>query len=135
MGLIADPFDVKAIVKQVGEWDEGHVVDTLGPACNERASNWGYVKEYRRWFDLFVAETKGRAAKTGVDPLRDTTQPFVIELPYDVHPARFVRQVLGMFLAVQEAEHPTAVSRAARSRGQVGSPQTASERYPADRSC
>jgi hypothetical protein len=104
VGRVLDPFDLNSIVQQVAEWDEGHVVSTLCPGCNQRASDWGYVKEYRRWFELFVAETKAVAAKTGDDPLRGT-KPFEIELPYDVQPARFVRQVLGMFLAVQEAEH------------------------------
>ncbi len=51
-----------------------------------------------------MAEAEAVAAKTGVDPLRSTT-PFGIELPYDVQPARFVGQVLGMFLAVQQGEH------------------------------
>jgi hypothetical protein len=104
VGLVVDPFDLNSVVRQVAEWDEGHVVNTLDRACNARASDWGYVKEYRRWLELFVVGVKSVAAKTSVDPLRET-HPFEIELPYDVHPARFVRHVLAMFLAVQETEH------------------------------
>lgn len=104
IGLVVAPFDLNSIVRQVAEWDEGHVVTTLDRGCNQRASDWGYVGEYRRWFELLVAEAKAVAAKASVDPLRSTT-PFEIELPYDVHPARFVRQALGMFLAVQKTEH------------------------------
>jgi hypothetical protein len=103
VGLVVDPFDLNLVVRQVAEWDEGHVVSNLDRACNQRASDWGYIKEYRRWLELFIAEAKAVAAKTGADPLRHTN-PFEIELPYDVHPARFVRQVLAMFLAVQETE-------------------------------
>lgn len=104
VGLVADPFDLNSVVRQVAEWHDGHVVSTLDSTCNKRAGDWGYVKEYRRWFELFVAEAKAAAATTGTDPLRGT-KPFEIELSYDVHPGRFARQVLGMFLAVQATEH------------------------------
>src|SRR5438046_1262491 len=91
VGLLADPLDPKSIVRQVAEWREGHVVDTLDKRCNGRASNWGYVKEYRQWHELFVEHAKRIVAKTNKDPLRGD-QPFAIELPYDANPARFVRQ-------------------------------------------
>jgi hypothetical protein len=104
VGLIADPFDLESVVREVAEWDDGHVVGTLDSVCNQRASDWGYVAEYRRWFELFVARARAVTAKENTDPLRGT-QPFEIELPYDVHPARFVRHVLGMFLALQATEH------------------------------
>ena len=99
--LIEDPFDLQSVLRQVAEWDEGHVVRTLDGRCNGRASDWGYVKEYRQWHDVFkVAHVAGRA--TRVDPFRGA-HPFSIELPYDLMPARFVRQVVGMLLAVQES--------------------------------
>jgi hypothetical protein len=104
VGLTADPFDLESVVREVAEWDDGHVVGTLDSVCNQRASDWGYVAEYRRWFELFVAQARAVTAKKNTDPLRGT-QPFEIELPYDVHPARFVRHVLGMFLAVQATEY------------------------------
>jgi len=73
----------------------------LDARCNGRASEWGYVKEYRRWHDLFKdAHIVGRA--TRIDPFRGA-QPFSVELPYDAMPGRFVRQVAGMLLAVQES--------------------------------
>lgn len=99
--LVEDPFDQQSVLRQVAEWDEGHVVRTLDRRCNERASDWGYVKEYRRWHDLFKdAHVAGRA--TRFDPFRGD-QPFPMQLPYDVMPARFIRQVVGMLLAVQES--------------------------------
>ena len=91
-------------MREVAEWDEGHVVSTLGPLCNKRASDWGYVAEYRRWFELLVAQARAVAQQENADPLRGT-RPFEIDLSYDVHPARFVRQVPGMFLALQTTEH------------------------------
>jgi hypothetical protein len=104
VGLVLDPLDINSVVQQVADWNEGHVVSTLCLDCNGRASRWGYVGEYRRWFDDFVAHRKAVVAKTGADSLR-ARKPLEIDLPYNVQPARFVRQVLGMFLAVQEAEH------------------------------
>jgi hypothetical protein len=104
VGRLADPLDLNFVVQQVAAWDEGHVVSTLDERCNNRASDWGYVKEYRRWFELFFDGARRIAAKTNTDPLRGA-RPFDIELPHDVQPARFVRQVVGMFLAVQESEH------------------------------
>lgn len=99
--LVDDPFDLQSVLRQVAEWDEGHVVRTLDRRCNGRASDWGYVKEYRRWHDLLKeAHVAGRA--TRIDPFRGD-QPCSIELPYDAMPARFVRQVVGMLLAVQES--------------------------------
>ncbi|MGE0178062.1 MAG: hypothetical protein AB7G17_13720 [Phycisphaerales bacterium] len=99
--LIEDPFDLQGVLRQVAEWDEGHVVRTLDGRCNGRASAWGYVKEYRRWHDLFK-EAHVAARATRIDPFRGA-QPFSIDLPYDVMPARFVRQVVGLVLAVQES--------------------------------
>lgn len=105
---VADPFDGAAVLSEVAAWRDGHVVRTLCRTCNGRASDWGYVREYHKWHDLFVkAHTAGR--RTKVDPFRGS--PFSATLPYDVMPARFIRQVVGMMLAVQEtedlfAEHP-----------------------------
>ena len=99
--LIEDPFDLQGVLRQVAEWDEGHVVRTLDGRCNGRASAWGYVKEYRRWHDLFK-EAHVAARATRIDPFRGA-QPFSIDLPHDVMPARFVRQVVGLVLAVQES--------------------------------
>lgn len=97
--LVEDPFDLGGVLAEVAEWGEGHVVRTLDLRCNGRASDWGYVKEYRRWHDLFKeAHVAGRARR--VDPFRGD-RPWSIELPYDVMPARFLRQVAGMLLAVQ----------------------------------
>jgi hypothetical protein len=98
------------VVRQIAEWDEGHVVSTLDPECNGRASRWGSVKEYRRWFEFFVDRARVIVKRPNAHPLRGMT-PFEIHLPYDAHPARFTRQVVGMFLAVQAteqllAEHP-----------------------------
>jgi hypothetical protein len=104
VGRVVDPFDLASVVREVAEWSVGHVVSTLCLACNNRASNWGYVKEYRRWLELIVERARASVQQTNADPLRGT-QPFEIQLPYDVQPARFVRQVLGMFLAVQATEH------------------------------
>jgi hypothetical protein len=99
VNLVEDPFDLPGVLQEVAEWDEGHVVRTLDLRCNGRASEWGYVKEYRRWHDLVkAAHVVGRAKR--IDPFRGD-QPFPIELPYDVMPGRFVRQVVGMLLAVQ----------------------------------
>jgi hypothetical protein len=103
VGRVADPFVRDAVVREVAAWDEGHIVRTLDVGCNNRASRWGYVKEYRRWFELVVDQAKAVVRQTHIDPLRGA-QPMEIELPYDVHPGRFVRQVLGMFLAVQATE-------------------------------
>lgn len=99
---IEDPFDRNVVLREVAEWREGHVVRTLDDGCNQRASDWGHVGEYGRWHDLFVAaHVNGRT--TRIDPYRGVDQ-FRIELPYDVMPARFVRQVVGMLLAVQVSE-------------------------------
>lgn len=99
---VADPFDGASVLAEVAEWRHGHVVRTLDRTCNGRASDWGYVREYRKWHDLLVeAHTAGR--RTKVDPFRGS--PFHANLPYDVMPARFVRQVVGMLLAVQATEH------------------------------
>ena len=110
IGRAINPLTLDAVVREVAAWDEGHVVRTLDPVCNHRASTWGYVKEYRRWFHLFEERARSIARQTHVDPLRGV-EPFEIRLPYDLQPARFVRQVLGMFLAVQStrglfAAHP-----------------------------
>lgn len=97
--LVEDYFDLDSVLAEVAEWDQGHVVRTLDRRCNGRASDWGYVKEYRRWHDLFKeAHRAGRA--TRIDPFRGD-RPWSIDLPYDVMPARFVRQAIGMLLAVQ----------------------------------
>lgn len=101
---IVDPFDLTSVVREVAEWQDGHVVSTLDLGCNSRASNWGYVREYGRWRDLVVDHARAEVARTGADPLRGG-QPVSLDLPYDVQPARFVRQVIGMFLAVQASEH------------------------------
>lgn len=101
VGSIDDPFGTYSIVREVAEWDEGHVVKSLDLECNGRASRWGYVREYRGWYDLFRSAAIEKAKITKVDPLRGD-QPFELDLPYNVHPARFVRQVVGMFLAVQQ---------------------------------
>jgi hypothetical protein len=103
VGRVVNPFKLDAVVQEVAAWNEGHVVSTLDPTCNHRASKWGYVKEYRRWFRLFEERARSIARLTHVDPLRGT-EPFEIRLPYDVQPARFARQVLGMFLAVQSTK-------------------------------
>lgn len=104
VGRVVDHFDLDAAVQEVAEWEEGHVVSTLCLGCNNRASRWGYVKEYRRWFELFLAHAKAVVLQTNTDPLRGASA-LEIELPHDVQPARFVRQVLGMLLAVQATEH------------------------------
>lgn len=104
VGRIDEPFDQKAVVREVAEWKEGHVVRTLCDPCNHRASAWGYVAEYRRWHDLLRGRARQLAAERGTDPLRGSG-PFPIELPYAVQPGRFVRQVIGMFQAVQATEH------------------------------
>lgn len=102
VGRIDRPFDIDAIVTEVAEWNEGHVVRTLGRKCNSRASDWGYVSEYRKWHDHFkAAHVAGRTTK--LDPFRGATA-FSIDLPYDAMPARMIRQTIGMFLAVQESE-------------------------------
>jgi hypothetical protein len=98
---VENPFDLETILREVAEWDEGHVVRTLDARCNQRASDWGYVKEYRKWHNLLEkAHLAGRATRH--DPFRGS-QPFPFELPYDAMPARFVRQVVGMLLAVQQS--------------------------------
>lgn len=91
-------------MQSVVEWPDGHVVRTLDRECNERASRWGYVKEYKKWFDAGSSGARKAFRLTGRDPLRGI-EPFQFKLAYDFHPARFVRQVLGMFLAVQDSEH------------------------------
>ena len=107
---LVDPFAQDAVVMEVDAWNDGHAVTTLCGPCNVRASRWGYVAEYRRWHETFVVVARRYAAEHGVDPLLGP-DPFRIELPYDVHPARFVRQVIGMFIAVQSgpavvSDHP-----------------------------
>jgi hypothetical protein len=98
---LEDPFDPQSAAAEVGEWKEGHTVSTLCDPCNKRASQWKYVAEYRRWFEHFVATARKIARERGgADPLLDNA-PFEIELPYDAHPARFIRQVVGMILAIQ----------------------------------
>ena len=32
VSLVVDPFDLNSVVRQVAEWDEGHVVSTLDAA-------------------------------------------------------------------------------------------------------
>ena len=75
----------------------------MPPAASERVTG-DTSPEYRRWFELSVARLQAAGTQRNADPLRGT-QPFEIGLPYDVQPARFVRQVLGMLLAVQATEH------------------------------
>jgi hypothetical protein len=53
-------------------------------------------------FELVVDQAKRVVRRCGVSPLRGA-KLFEIVLPYDAQPARFLRQVLGMFLAVQES--------------------------------
>jgi hypothetical protein len=95
-----DLFDQSDVLSEVADWAHGHVVRTLCQECNERASNWGYVGEYRRWVSLFHGHAdRGQSAI----PYRGGA-PFAITLPYDVNPARFIRQAIGMLLAVQNSE-------------------------------
>ena len=83
---IENPFDLEETVTEVADWSEGHVVRTLGQKCNERASNWGYVAQYRRWHEmLLAAHLAGRASK--IDPFRGQA-PFEIELGYNVMPGK-----------------------------------------------
>lgn len=103
VGIVVHPFDTEAVVREVAEWNEGHVVRTIDANCNNRASNWGYVSAYRRWVDFATEQARRRAQEAQVDPLRGS-HPFELTLPYDVQPARFVRQVVGMLLAVQATE-------------------------------
>lgn len=92
---ILNALDRKQVLQEVWEWGEGHIISSLCTECNKRASGWGYVTEYRRWFDLTVASARAMVAVSNEDPLR-AGRPFGMTLPYDVMPARFVRQVLGM---------------------------------------
>lgn len=106
----SDPFDVHSVTEEVSAWQDGHTVSTLCTSCNARASAWGYVAEYRRWYDVVADTARSSAAEHHVDPLLGG-EPFGIDLPYDAHPARFVRQVIGMFLAIQDnhylfGDHP-----------------------------
>jgi hypothetical protein len=101
---IIDPIGGDDLAREVRDWRDGHAVRSLCSECNLRASRWGYVSEYRKWHDLVIVEAHRKAKRGGNDPLRGT-EPFEFSLPYDAMPARFVRQVIGMFLAVQEAEH------------------------------
>ncbi len=101
---VDDPFDLEAVSREVVEWQEGHVVRTLCSECNHRASRWKYVSEYRRWHDLAMEAATERQKTHGGNPLRGLS-PLDLELPHDVHPARFVRQVVGMLMAIQEPEH------------------------------
>lgn len=89
------------LLQELVLWREGHVVKSLCKACNGRASNFGYVKQYAAWHELFVDEAKRYARHTGFNALMEPTS-FEIELPYDFEPGRFIRQVIGMFHAVQE---------------------------------
>ena len=106
---IDESLDVDAVLGDIREWPDGHTVRTLCDECNNRASRWKYVEQYGRWRDVFVdAHTEGRRSR--VDPFRGS-EPFPIELPYDLMPGRFFRQAIGMLLAVQQsvwlvAEHP-----------------------------
>lgn len=99
---IMEPID-ESILRDVIEWQDGHVLPTLDRECNERASRWGYIREYKKWFELFGNRAKRIYQEAGRDPLRGPA-PFRFDLPHDFHPARFIRQVLGMFLAVQASE-------------------------------
>jgi hypothetical protein len=99
--LVTDSFDLDSVLREVAEWDLGHAVRSLDVECNGRAARWGYVSEYRQWFELFVSQARLVFQQSQVDPLRNTL-PFAVKLPYNFQPARFVRQVCGMFLAVQE---------------------------------
>jgi hypothetical protein len=99
-----DPFNQPDVTRQIAAWQEGHALSTLCAACNGRASNWGYVAEYRRWHDLVVEAARGFVRSESRSPFRGTT-PWVVELPYDVMPARMVRQLVGMLLALQSTEH------------------------------
>jgi hypothetical protein len=101
---VVEPFDPSSVIQDVAGWKDGHVVRSLCEECNHRAGHWGYVAEYRRWHDLFVNHARKLARTTGKDPLRGADR-FQLTLPYDVFPARLVRQVLGVFLAVQASEH------------------------------
>lgn len=101
---VINPFDLQRTLQAVAEWADGHVVPSLDERCNNRASNWGYVDEYRKLHDLVLAVARPASGLQGDDPLRQAT-PLRVELPYDVMPARLARQIIGMFLAVQEDEH------------------------------
>lgn len=106
-----DPFDPNAVLHDVADWNDGAGVRTLcrttdtTVGCNERASHWRYVSEYRRWHDKFVARAQAVAAVTNADPIR-TGEQFTIVLDRgSAEPARFVRQVIGMVLALQATDH------------------------------
>jgi hypothetical protein len=102
--LVDRPFDPEPVLREVAAWGDGHVVSTLCRPCNGRASWWGYVREYTTWRNHFIEEARAFVQRTNRDPLRGLG-PFDVTLGYGMHPARFVRQVVGMFLAVQESEH------------------------------
>jgi hypothetical protein len=101
--LVMDSFDLNSVLLEVAEWDEGHIVRTLDNRCNKRASDWGYVKEYRRWHEWFLAAAHAAGQENLVDPFKGE-KAFSMQLQYDLMPARFVRQVIGMLLAVQESQ-------------------------------
>ena len=83
----------------IGTWHDGHSVPTLCEPCNRRASDLGYVGEFRLWHELVVRGLREYVAIHNVDPT--TARSFSIELPYDRMPGRFVRQVIGNLLAMQ----------------------------------
>ena len=86
----------------VQAWEGGHAVPTLCNACNQRGTNFGYVAEYRKWFEFFLGQLRAAVA-AGQNPLSGPAA-LTVELPYDFQPARFVRQVIGNIMAVQHTD-------------------------------
>jgi hypothetical protein len=94
----------------LGIWFDGFTRPTLCQACNARASDFGYVREYKAWFDFIFEQGKTLAQELQRDPFK-TELAVELVIPYDRMPGRFIRQVIGNFLASQDspvlmADHP-----------------------------
>lgn len=118
----------KANVEDLRRWPDGHTVDTLCGPCNQRPGSgaWNYVRTYVKWHDAVVAAARRSYKQTRRDPFA-CTYAMEFDAPHTLQPARFARQVLGMFLAVQEretlfAEHPTVRSAVAPGDDPRGKP-------------
>ena len=88
--------------RPLATWQEGHTSPVLCEGCNSRANRFGYPTEFKLWYEFVIAQLEAFVNHNGTDPLNE---PYLdIRVPYDRMPGRFVRQVIGNFLAMQDSE-------------------------------
>lgn len=80
--------------------DDGFCVGSLCEACNLRGSTEGTVAAYTKLRDFVLGRASREATDNNVDILRDL-DGLEIDLPYDLMPSRFARQLVSMLVSVQ----------------------------------